>query len=60
MHGKIFMGPDFAAAKRAVGQRYQQVSVVRALGVSVVDLLDADTVVIAEDALQRLSEVLVR
>jgi large subunit ribosomal protein L4 len=33
-------------------------SVVRALGVSIVDLLDHDTVVISEDALGRLSEVL--
>ena len=36
----------------------QRLSVVRALGVSVVDLLSADTVVISEPALQRLSEVL--
>ncbi len=34
------------------------VAVVRALGVSVVDLLDADTVVIAEDAIGRLTEAL--
>ncbi len=34
------------------------VAVVRALGVSVVDLLDADTVIIAEDAIGRLTEAL--
>jgi len=34
--------------------------VVRALGVSIVDLLDHDTVVLSEPALKRLSEVLVR
>jgi len=32
--------------------------VVRALGVSIVDLLGHDTVVVSEDALKRLSEVL--
>lgn len=36
----------------------QRLTVVRALGVSVVDLLGSDTVVISESALQRLSEVL--
>jgi len=35
-----------------------RLSVVRALGLSVVDLLASDTVVISEPALQRLSEVL--
>jgi large subunit ribosomal protein L4 len=35
-----------------------RLNVVRALGLSVVDLLDCDTVVIAEDAIQRLNEVL--
>ena len=35
-----------------------QVSVVRALGLSIVDLLDCDTVVISEEALKRLNEVL--
>jgi ribosomal protein L4 len=31
---------------------------VRALGVSIVDLLDCDTIVISEEALKRLNEVL--
>jgi large subunit ribosomal protein L4 len=35
-----------------------RLSVVRAMGLSVVDLMDCDTVVIAEDALKRLNEVL--
>ena len=35
-----------------------RLKVVRALGVSIVDLLDHDTVVVSEPALQRLSEVL--
>ncbi len=35
-----------------------RLSVVRALGISVVDLLDCDAIVIAEDALKRLNEVL--
>ena len=35
-----------------------RLNVVRALGVSVVDLLDCDTVVISEAAIKRLSEVL--
>jgi large subunit ribosomal protein L4 len=35
-----------------------RISVVRAMGVSVVDLLDCDAVVIAEDAIKRLNEVL--
>ena len=35
-----------------------RVSVVRAMGVSVVDLVDCDAVVIAEDAIKRLNEVL--
>ena len=34
--------------------------VVRALGVSVVDLLGHDTVVISEDAIKKLGEVLAR
>ena len=38
----------------------QRLSVVRALGVSVVDLMSSDTVVISEAALQRLCEVLIR
>jgi len=37
-----------------------RLSVVRALGVSVVDLLDCDSVVISEDAIKRLNEVLAR
>ena len=37
-----------------------RLSVVRALGLSVVDLIDCDTVVIAEDALKRLNEVLAK
>jgi len=37
-----------------------RVSVVRAMGVSVVDLMDCDTVVISEDAIKRLSEVLAK
>ncbi len=35
-----------------------RVSVVRAMGVSVVDLLDCDAIVISEDAIKRLNEVL--
>ena len=35
-----------------------RLKVVRALGVSIVDLLDHDTVVVSEPALKRLSEVL--
>ena len=35
-----------------------RLNVVRALGVSVVDLLDCDTVVISEAAIKRLNEVL--
>jgi len=35
-----------------------RVSVVRALGVSIIDLLDCDTIVISEEALKRLNEVL--
>jgi large subunit ribosomal protein L4 len=35
-----------------------RLNVVRALGVSVVDLLDCETLVISESALKRLSEVL--
>ena len=35
-----------------------RLSVVRAMGISVVDLVDCDTVVIAEDAIKRLNEVL--
>ncbi len=35
-----------------------RLSVVRAMGVSVVDLLDCDAIVISEDAIKRLNEVL--
>jgi large subunit ribosomal protein L4 len=35
-----------------------RISVVRAMGVSIVDLVDCDAVVIAEDAIKRLNEVL--
>jgi large subunit ribosomal protein L4 len=35
-----------------------RLKVVRALGVSIVDLLDHETVVVSEDALRRLGEVL--
>lgn len=37
-----------------------RLSVVRALGLNIVDLLDCDTIVISEEALTRLSEVLAR
>jgi large subunit ribosomal protein L4 len=37
-----------------------RVSVVRAMGVSVVDLLDCDAILISEDAIKQLNEVLAR
>jgi len=58
---KTLLVPDVDEAKLELAARNnRRLKVVRAMGVSIVDLLYHDTVVISEAALQRLNEVLGR
>ncbi len=59
--GKALLVPEASGPNLELAARNNpRLKVVRALGVSVVDLLDHDTLVFSEPALRRLAEVLAR
>jgi large subunit ribosomal protein L4 len=59
--GKALLVPEDVEKNLDLAARNNpRLTVVRALGMSVVDLMDHDTVIVSEPALKRLAEVLVR
>jgi large subunit ribosomal protein L4 len=59
--GKALLVPEDVEKNLDLAARNNpRLKVVRALGMSVVDLMDHDTVIVSEPALKRLAEVLVR
>lgn len=60
IEGKALMVPlDVERNLELAARNNPRVHVVRALGISIVDLLDCDTLIVSEPALRRLGEVLV-